>query len=129
MPKGWMTKVVVACASLGLVAAAFVLRDAMPVTPTNAPTEPSSAPPTAEEYYARAETILRPIKETWRADATSGMFTADIAALSSAKRALMALTVPADVREWHLAVILALSRVEQYPTNQELHGALFMTLQ
>lgn len=115
-------------ARLGVTVAVAVLSGAALLgwrawSPPRGTVAPQSAP-TVEAYGESARAILRPLAET----AVDGKITADVAAVASAKRALVALTVPAAVRDAHLAAVLALSRVEQDPEDDQARRGLFAAI-
>ncbi len=85
-------------------------RPAAPAAPLQ---QPAGPPPTAEEYAEAAGNILRPFIERLAAGIP------DAASVAATRRALTALTVPAERRDAHLEMVLALSRLEADPNSEE----------
>lgn len=112
MPRGRtvLVVVVVACAAVGAMGWWTLGRGT--AAPASAPA-PVAARPLAEYGGASQDAV-----GALDAALAAGDDAALPAAARRAKDALMGLTVPADARATHLALILALSRFEQDPTPE-----------
>lgn len=95
-----------------------------PAAPAPSLGQPAGPPPTAEEYGTSARAILRPLADSVR----EGSVTAEVSAVASARRALMALVVPAASKDAHLDAVLALAAVEQDPASETARQALFVAI-
>ena len=117
IPKERMTKVIAVLAALGLLGGGAIIW--MVVSNTSTVVSNALVPPLV---VARPLADYEPASDEAVTALSAALSAGDDPALPSAavraKNALMGLTVPAEARAAHLALILALSRFEQEPSSE-----------